>query len=260
MRCYFEKPRTSIGLEGADHGPAPRRLGRHSRGAAHRPPLPPRRDRSGRAHGHGAVGPDHSAVHRRPDLLVGHRRPHHRIADPPPDGFRTVDAVGIQETPRRAPIAPAINAIQAARQPQTFLGISGDGVASAVSTTGNPNCHLVLRGGDSRAELLRGARGRGRAAVGRRRGCERAIVIDCSHGNSGKEPDRQPEVLRNVVAQRVCGGRFDRRSHAGEQPGGRQSAVSSARPDSLVYGQSITDACLDWETTERLVLETAERW
>jgi 3-deoxy-7-phosphoheptulonate synthase len=154
-------------------------------------------------------------------------------------------------------IGPAINAIKAARQPQTFLGISGDGVASAVSTTGNPNCHLVLRGGDRgpnyAAEHVADAERRLEEA-----GLEKTIVIDCSHGNSGKDPDRQPGVLRDVVAQRASGTRsivgamLESNLLAGNQPFPRPR-------DALVYGQSITDGCIDWETTERLVLEVADK-
>ena len=83
-------------------------------------------------------------------------------------------------------------------------------------------------------------------------------MIDCSHGNSGKDPARQPEVLRNVVAQRVSGtdsiigAMLESNLVAGCQPFPGPSS-------SLVYGQSITDACIDWETTERIVLEVAEK-
>ena len=121
-------------------------------------------------------------------------------------------------------IGPAINAIQAARQPQTFLGISGDGVASAVSTTGNPDCHLVLRGGDNgpnySAEHVAEAE-RQLAEAGSRR----TIMIDCSHGNSGTRPRRQPECCGTSWPS-GSPAPLDRRRHAGEQPGGRQPAVS----------------------------------
>ena len=153
---------------------------------------------------------------------------------------------------------PAVNSIKAARQPQTFLGISGDGVASAVSTSGNPDCHLVLRGGDSgpnySAEHVADAERQLAAA-----GLEKAIVIDCSHGNSGKDPNRQPEVLRDILAQRAAGNQsivgamLESNLVGGSQP-------FPAPPEKLVYGQSITDGCIDWKTTERLVLEAAESY
>jgi 3-deoxy-7-phosphoheptulonate synthase len=154
-------------------------------------------------------------------------------------------------------VVPAINSIKAAREPQKFLGISGDGVASAVSTKGNPDCHLVLRGGDNgpnySAEHVAEAERQLAAA-----GLDKAVVIDCSHGNSGKDAARQPDVLRDIVCQRVSGTKsivgamLESNLVAGNQPFPKP-------PGSLVYGQSITDACLDWETTERIVLEAAER-
>jgi 3-deoxy-7-phosphoheptulonate synthase len=155
------------------------------------------------------------------------------------------------------PVAPAINSIKAARQPQKFLGISGDGVASAVATKGNPDCHLVLRGGDNgpnySAEHVAEAERQLATA-----GLEKAIIIDCSHGNSGRDANRQPVVLRDVVGQRasgttsIVGAMLESNLVAGSQPFPKP-------PGSLVYGQSITDACIDWETTERIVLEAAER-
>jgi 3-deoxy-7-phosphoheptulonate synthase len=88
-------------------------------------------------------------------------------------------------------------------------------------------------------------------------GLDRSMVIDCSHGNSGRDPDRQPEVLRSVVALRasgadaIIGAMLESNLLAGSQPFPKP-------PSSLVYGQSITDACIDWETTARIVLEAAE--
>ena len=137
------------------------------------------------------------------------------------------------------------------------MGISGDGVASAVTTKGNPGCHIVLRGGDDgpnySAEHVADAERQLAKA-----GLDPAIMIDCSHGNSGKDASRQPEVMRYVAGLRaagtasVFGAMLESNLLAGQQ--------AFPRPlDSLVYGQSITDACIDWETTERLVLEVAER-
>jgi 3-deoxy-7-phosphoheptulonate synthase len=153
-------------------------------------------------------------------------------------------------------VGPAVNAIKAARQPQTFLGISGDGVASAVSTTGNPSCHIVLRGSDRgpnyAAEHVADAE-----RLLEQAGLEKALLIDCSHGNSGKDPNRQPEVLRHVVGLRTQGmtSIFGAMLESNLQAGSQRFPRSV---DSLVYGQSITDACIDWATTERLVLEIAE--
>ncbi len=147
----------------------------------------------------------------------------------------------------------AINAIRAAALPQTFLGINLDGAASAVVTRGNPNCHVVLRGGSSGPNygpehvreverLLENA------------GLPRAILIDCSHDNSGKQADRQAEVLQAVLSQigagnrSIMGAMLESNLHAGSQSFPQPRA-------NLRYGVSITDPCLDWPTTERLVHE-----
>ena len=152
-------------------------------------------------------------------------------------------------------VAPAIHAIRAAREPQTFLGISGDGVASAVSTTGNRDCHVVLRGGTdgpnySAADVADAERQLDGA------GLARAIMIDCSHGNSARDERRQPHVLAEVVAQRASG----RRSIVGAMLESNLVAGSQPFPPvagPLVHGQSITDGCIDWATTERIVLDAA---
>jgi 3-deoxy-7-phosphoheptulonate synthase len=150
-------------------------------------------------------------------------------------------------------IQTAINAIRAAAQPHTFLGINLDGAASAIVTRGNPDCHIVLRGGSSgpnyspehiaqAEELL--------AKVGLRK----AILVDCSHDNSFKQPERQPEVMRALLAQisagntSIMGAMLESNIAAGSQP--------FPQPRSqLKYGVSITDGCIDWPTTEALVRE-----
>ncbi len=256
MRCYFEKPRTTLGwkglimdphLDGSDDIPNGLRIARRFLGDVVEMGVPTATELLD------PITPQYIA-----DLIcwsaIGARttesQTHRQMASglSMPLGFKN----GTPGT-----IGPAVNAIKAARHPQTFFGISGDGVASAVSTTGNPNCHLVLRGGDRgpnySAEHVAEAERRLEKA-----GLEKVIVIDCSHGNSGKDPDRQPDVLRNVVAQRVSGTRsiigamLESNLLAGNQPFPRPR-------DNLVYGQSITDACIDWQTTEHLLLEVAEK-
>ncbi len=130
-------------------------------------------------------------------------------------------------------VTPAINSIKAARQPQRFFGISGDGVASAVSTKGNPDCHLVLRGGDNgpnySAEHVADAERQLAAS-----GLVKAVVIDCSHGNSGKDANRQPERLARHCLPASYRYGVDRRRDAGKQPGCRQPAVSQAARQSCL--------------------------
>jgi 3-deoxy-7-phosphoheptulonate synthase len=152
--------------------------------------------------------------------------------------------------------ATAINAMEAAARPHHFLGINKEGQAAIVSTTGNPDGHLVLRGGKSgpnfHAEAVEAA-----AALLARDGLPARLMVDCSHGNSNKDYRRQGEVLRSVAEQvrsgsvHVMGVMLE--SHLVE---GNQKI--SADLASLTYGQSITDACIDLATTLDLLVELAE--
>jgi 3-deoxy-7-phosphoheptulonate synthase len=147
----------------------------------------------------------------------------------------------------------AINAIRAASQPQTFLGINLEGSASAVVTAGNPNCHIVLRGGSggpnySAAHIAATEKLLGSA------GLMKSILVDCSHDNSSKRPERQPDVMRELLAQiaagntSIMGAMIESNLLAGSQP------FPQPR-EKLRRGVSITDPCIDWPTTEALVRE-----
>jgi len=150
-------------------------------------------------------------------------------------------------------IATAINAIRAAAQPHTFLGINLDGSASAIVTRGNPNCHVVLRGGTggpnwSPAHIAQTEQLLTRA------GLPKSILVDCSHDNSAKQPERQPEVLRALLGQIAAGNA----SIMGAMVESNLAAGQQAFPQPLAqlrYGVSITDACIDWPTTEALIHE-----
>ena len=151
--------------------------------------------------------------------------------------------------------AIAINAMQAAAHPQHFLGINREGMASIVSTTGNPYGHLVLRGGTSgtnyHAEAVQAA-----AAQLANAGLSDRLMVDCSHGNSSKDFRRQSEVLRSVASQvrngssHIMGVMLE--SHLVE---GNQRLTDD--PTTLAVGQSITDACIDINTTALLLEELA---
>ncbi|MGB0272465.1 MAG: 3-deoxy-7-phosphoheptulonate synthase [Opitutales bacterium] len=149
-------------------------------------------------------------------------------------------------------LAVAINAIKAASQPQTFLGIDNQGQANALTTKGNPNCHIVLRGGSHGPNY-----GADDVAVAREQleaaGLTPAIMIDCSHANSGKDPARQPEVFSELVRQSLTD-----RSVIGAMVESNLQAGSQSFPqpvEALQYGVSITDGCIDWATTERILRE-----
>jgi 3-deoxy-7-phosphoheptulonate synthase len=150
-------------------------------------------------------------------------------------------------------LEPAINAIKAATQPQTFLGVGMDGRASAVTTTGNPDCHIILRGGDSGPNYDAQSVATARELLVKH-GLKPAIMIDASHGNCRKDHHLMPAVFEEIVRQRAAGDT----SIIGAMLESNLVAGSQKFPqplDQLVYGQSITDACIDWETTERLLTE-----
>lgn len=143
----------------------------------------------------------------------------------------------------------AINAIKAASQSQTFLGISQQGLACALTTRGNPNCHLILRGGKGITNFDPKSVAEATAAL-TSNGLLPCIMIDCSHDNSGKNAERQPEVLAKVISQAalpaspIMGVMLESNILGGAQ--------SFPKPlDQLAYGQSITDGCIDWATTEK---------
>jgi 3-deoxy-7-phosphoheptulonate synthase len=149
----------------------------------------------------------------------------------------------------------AINAMEAAAKPHHFLGISQQGHAAIVSTTGNPDGHLVLRGGKGgpnyQLEAVEAA-----AAQLAREGLPARLLVDCSHGNSNKDYRRQADVLRDVAAQVVAGS-----VHVmGVMLESHLVAGNQKLPNDLsqlTYGQSITDACIDLATTLELLEELA---
>ncbi len=148
----------------------------------------------------------------------------------------------------------AINAMTSARAPHHFVGINADGQTAIIKTMGNPDRHLVLRGGGGRTNYETHDVAKAEAAVAGE-GIARPIMIDCSHDNSKKDHTRQGLVAREVLQQ------------FGE---GRQSIMglmleSNLNPGkqawkegvNLLHGVSITDACLGWSETERLLTDLA---
>jgi 3-deoxy-7-phosphoheptulonate synthase len=148
-------------------------------------------------------------------------------------------------------LAVAINALQSARHPHHFLGITQRGQSAVFHTTGNRYGHIVLRGGGGRPNydaesVVHAERELARA------GLPQSIMVDCSHGNSNKEPARQIVVAENVVDQILAGNR----SIVGLMLESNLEAGSQSIPadrSQLRYGVSVTDPCIDWTTTERLL-------
>jgi 3-deoxy-7-phosphoheptulonate synthase len=145
----------------------------------------------------------------------------------------------------------AINAMIAASRPHSFLGIDAEGRVGVVRTAGNPHTHLVLRGGSrgpnySRADVNAASEALARAEL------SSGLLVDCNHDNSGKNPERQPTVLSDVGSQIREG---DRNLLGvmieSNLVGGRQELSTTGQ--SLTYGQSITDGCIDFVSTERML-------
>ena len=147
-------------------------------------------------------------------------------------------------------VGVAVDALVAARRPHLFPSLTKEGAPALLETSGNEDCHLVLRGG---AEPNYDAASVAVASDAlRRRGLEAGILVDCSHGNSRKDPARQEDGVDAVLAQRrdaesrLVGIMLESHLVAGRQN------------DPVTYGQSITDACLGWADTERLIRRLAE--
>jgi 3-deoxy-7-phosphoheptulonate synthase len=150
----------------------------------------------------------------------------------------------------------AIHGMVAARTPQTFLGVDQEGYTCIVQTNGNPRCHIVLRGG-KRPNYDPISIAEARLGLIEHKLPE-AIMTDCSHANSWKKFQGQEMAWRSVVEQRVAGNEtlvglmLESNLFEGNQK-------FSSNPSNLAYGVSITDECISWETTERLVLWAAEK-
>src|SRR5262249_46168375 len=140
----------------------------------------------------------------------------------------------------------AVEAILAARERHLFPSLTKEGAPAIFETTGNKYGHLVLRGGSATGPNYNGTSVE--AALGQLRAAKlpEVLMIDCSHGNSEKRPERQVDVVESVLAQRLAGQgavrAFMLESHL---VGGRQELGKGA----LTYGQSITDACLGFDET-----------
>jgi len=150
-------------------------------------------------------------------------------------------------------LATSINALQSVRHPHHFLGITQQGQSAVFRTRGNPHAHIVLRGGGGRVNYDAVS-----IALAERQliaaGLPPTIVVDCSHGNSNKDPSVQPLVAENCITQILDGNRsivglmLESHLKAGNQPIPKDLAT-------LEYGVSITDPCIDWQDTETLLLK-----
>jgi len=148
----------------------------------------------------------------------------------------------------------AINAVQSARRPQSFLGINQEGVTAIIRTSGNPDTHIVLRGGRTPNYDSASIRESERLLVAA--GLEPRVMVDCSHAQTRKDYSKQPAVLAGLVgqiqagSQAIMGVMVESHLNEGSQP------INKDR-SKLKYGVSVTDPCIDWATTERCLVEAA---
>ena len=253
MRVYFEKPRTTVGWKGLINDPRMDgsfvineglRLARRllldlvalglPAGCEFLDPITPQFISDLVAWGAIGARTTESQVHR--ELASGLSMP---------VGFKNGTDGGIQI---------AIDAVRAAGHPHRFLGVTEQGLAGIVSTRGNPDCHIILRGGGRGANSDAASVQQALTAL-RDAGVSPRLIVDLSHGNSGKDYRRQPLVAREVAAQVAAG-------ESGIAGVMMESFLTAGRqelkdPRQLVYGQSITDACLGWEETVPVLHELA---
>src|SRR5918996_224523 len=252
MRVYFEKPRTTVGWKGLINDPGlddsfrindGLRLARRllldlaevgiPAGTEFLDPITPQYIADLIAWGAIGARTAESQVHR--ELASGLSCP---------VGFKNATDGGLKI---------AVDALISARHPHHFLGVTKSGRSAIFSTTGNPYCHIILRGGVR--PNYDAASVETTAGLFQQAGVESHLVIDCSHANSEKDPGRQLAVCREVARQVRAG---DRRilgvmleSHL---IAGRQDLIAG---QPLTYGQSITDACLGWQESGQLMRELA---
>ncbi|KAF8195444.1 hypothetical protein BJ912DRAFT_847189 [Pholiota molesta] len=249
MRVYFEKPRTTVGWKGLINDPELNGSFQINKGLRLARTLLLDINKMGLPAGCeflDTISPQYTA-----DLVswgaIGARTTESQVhreltsALSMPTGFKnsTDGSIGI-----------AIDACRAARSGHVFLSVGKEGLSSIIETTGNPDVHVILRGGASGpnygVEFVREA-----GAKLEKAGLPQKIMIDCSHGNSSKQHARQVNVADDIARQLesedtssfIMGVMLESNLVEGRQD------ISASGPAGLKYGQSVTDACISWETT-----------
>lgn len=152
-------------------------------------------------------------------------------------------------------ICAAINGVLSASLPHTFMGLSETGKPSVIQTSGNRDAHIVLRGGNTGPNFDADSIKEALYLLNQAK-LPLRLLVDCSHQNSKKDPKNQPEVFQSVLDQMIAGNQSIRglmiESHLNF---GKQNLAIGK--EKLKYGVSITDGCIDWETTEQMILQGA---
>ena len=151
-------------------------------------------------------------------------------------------------------VTVALDAMRSAAHAHQHFGLDAQGRAALVETQGNLDTHLVLRGGHRGPNYDAQSIAQACAAM-RKVGLDASLMVDCSHANSGKNPQLQPQVLQSVLAQRAAGERSLRAVMLESNLMDGQQALC----DNLQYGVSITDGCLGWASTEQMLLDAAQQ-
>ncbi|ASJ75909.1 3-deoxy-7-phosphoheptulonate synthase [Granulosicoccus antarcticus] len=253
MRVYFEKPRTTVGWKGLINDPTMDNTFKINEGLEIARRLLSGINEMGLPAGVeylDLISPQYiadlvgwGAIGARTTESQGHRELASGLSCPV--GFKNGTAGSMQI---------AVDAIGAARGAHNFLSVTKEGNSAIVQTTGNNDCHLILRGGKSHTNYDAASVDDAGAMLAKA-GLPERVMIDCSHANSRKLPQRQSYVCRDICAQvsagdnRIMGVMIESNLVEGSQ-----------NPDSkpLVRGQSVTDACLGWDDTVPLLEQLAE--
>ncbi|HMV21547.1 MAG TPA: 3-deoxy-7-phosphoheptulonate synthase [Rhodocyclaceae bacterium] len=254
MRVYFEKPRTTVGWKGYINDPYMDDSFRVDVGMEKARDFLLKINELGLPTGTEALDPISPQYYG--DLIawtaIGARTTESQTHREMSSGLST--PVGFKNG-TSGDLAVAVNAILSASKPHSFLGINGQGRVAIVRTSGNRHGHVVLRGGDSRPNYDTVSVSMAEQALTKAK-LPHNIVVDCSHANSSKKPELQPLVMADVVNQIRLGNKslvgvmIESNIEAGNQP-------IPADLSQLRYGCSVTDACVDWSTTEKMLRDAA---
>lgn len=255
MRVYFEKPRTTVGWKGLINDPDMNDSFNIEKGLRIGRKLLVELNEKGLPCATEALDPNSpqyyqdliswSAIGARTTESQTHREMSSGLSSPV--GFKNGTDGGL---------TVATNAMQSVKHGHHFLGLNNQGQVSVIRTSGNPYAHVVLRGGNGKPNYDAGSVAEAEAALAKAKVSSK-IMIDTSHANSNKDPFLQPLVLKNITEQIIDGNKsiigIMVESHL---KGGRQEIPENLCD--LEYGKSVTDGCIDWDTTEKVLLEMHE--
>ena len=255
MRVYFEKPRTTVGWKGLINDPDMNDSFNIEKGLRIGRKLLVELNEKGLPCATEALDPNSpqyyqdlitwSAIGARTTESQTHREMSSGLSAPV--GFKNGTDGGL---------TVATNAMQSVKHGHHFLGLNNQGQVSVIRTSGNPYAHVVLRGGNGKPNYDAGSVAEAEAALAKAK-VSTKIMIDTSHANSNKDPFLQPLVLKNITEQIIDGNKsiigIMVESHL---KGGRQEIPENLCD--LEYGKSVTDGCIDWDTTEKVLLEMHE--